>query len=435
MANELVIDNETGEITNAPDLSTLETMVKAEIDIQVATAKRYVRPGPHVIRKNIEDYATIDMTTAEKMRYALPRGKNEDGSAKVISGPSIRFMEIVAQQYGNCWIGTRITEINTKDKYVEAEGVFVDLQTNVRQVARHRRRISDKRNNLFNADMIQTTQNAAASIARRNAITMGVPEMLWQPAYEAATKIVMGTAETLSNTRAKAVAAFTNFGLGQEQVLLLVGRERLDDVGGEDVANLRAMFVQLKAQEITVEELLRSAKGAAETKTVTHANPMADEGDAAPQKGGAKAAAEPAKPEEAATATVAAETSGTGASEPEKKPATSRKRAVAKPAEEAAPAEANEASSVQQADESSPLPEVEDGKVADAKPAAAAPTTAPTNEAEYTAYAKAWIEAGDVASDMMERWKAERALRRDCNITSETMDLLKDQLDAAVAAL
>jgi hypothetical protein len=74
------------------------------------------------VRKAIVELATMDETTAEEMRYALPRGKNKDGTAKVISGPSIRFAEM-RPQYGNCQVGAEITEINKKDKYVEAEGV------------------------------------------------------------------------------------------------------------------------------------------------------------------------------------------------------------------------------------------------------------------------------------------------------------------------
>lgn len=422
MANE-VIDAQTGEVlVMNPDtnFNALEAQTRSEIDALVTTAKRFPRPKPAIVRDAIMELATMDETTAEEMRYALPRGKNADGTAKVISGPSIRFAEICAQQFGNCQIGTRVTAIDKKEGFCEAEGVFIDSQTNVRQVARVKRRIKDKYGKVYNDDVIQQTCNAAASIARRNAILAGVPKAIWNRAYEEAEKVITGSVETLSNTRAKAIAAFTNFGLDQDAVLELVAAEMVEDVGLEEVADLRSMFRQLKNKETTVEDLLRIARGQNEKQAPAervHGNPMADEGPG-PQKGGAPAQ-EPAKAEETAPA---AEKAPEAEKPAEDKPA-ARKRAT-KPKEETAPA-AEEATA----------PAAEEAKAEPTAGSDPLPVTDPKNEGEYVRYAIGWLHQLGSASEITERWKNERRLRNECGVTSETLEELTAEREKRIAAL
>ena len=74
--------------------SSLELIQRAEIDMQIATAKRYPRDLAKVKRKML-DFATLDEETAESCFYSVPR----DG--KTIQGPSVRLAEIADVEFGS----------------------------------------------------------------------------------------------------------------------------------------------------------------------------------------------------------------------------------------------------------------------------------------------------------------------------------------------
>src|SRR6185369_3899928 len=83
------------------EISAIEAISRAEIDIQVATAKRYPRQLSKV-KSDMMGFATLDQETAEACFYSLPRG------GKTIQGPSVRLAEIALSTFGNCRAGTRI---------------------------------------------------------------------------------------------------------------------------------------------------------------------------------------------------------------------------------------------------------------------------------------------------------------------------------------
>lgn len=240
------------EITELPATTTqgqslVGQLVKAEIDQQIATAHAYPRSVARVV-KNVLSLVTISPAAAEECGYALPRG------GKPILGPSIRLAEIVAGQWGNCRIGARVVHVDRFEKYVEAEGVFHDLETNTATTARVRRRIVDSRGNLFSDDMIIVTGNAACSIAKRNAILAGVPKAVWQEAYEVALKTVKGDVKTLPERRAAAFKAFMAFGVKPEQIFAALEVEGEEDIGLDEIATLLSMHKAIKDGEQKVED-------------------------------------------------------------------------------------------------------------------------------------------------------------------------------------
>jgi ribosome modulation factor len=242
-------DPETGELpaTTAMSQSLVGQLVKAEIDQQIATAHAYPRSVSRVVR-NVLSLVTISPAAAEECGYALPRGK------KPILGPSIRLAEIVAGQWGNCRVGARVVHVDRFEKYVEAEGVFHDLETNTATTARVRRRIVDSQGRLYNDDMIVVTGNAACSIAKRNAILAGVPKAVWNEAYETAMKTVKGEVKTLPERREKAFKAFAAFGIKPDQIFAALEVEGEEDIGLEELATLLAMHKAIKDGDQKVED-------------------------------------------------------------------------------------------------------------------------------------------------------------------------------------
>jgi hypothetical protein len=260
MNTQQVTTTDDGEITGLPPgyergtQSLAVSLALAEIDQQITTAHAYPR-SIDLSMKNILTLATLDEETAAECVYALPR------AGKPIKGPSIRLAEIIQSQYGNNRVGTRVVHVDRIEKYVEAEGIFHDLETNTATTARVRRRISDKRGRLLTDDMIIVTGNAAASIAKRNAILAGVPKAVWRRAYLAVESVLAGDVKTLVERRTAAMKAFAAFGITPEQVCAVLEIQGVDDITLEHLTTLIGMHSALKNGESTVEEMFGEGAG------------------------------------------------------------------------------------------------------------------------------------------------------------------------------
>lgn len=245
------IITQDGEIITETDIgsgSLAIGLAKAEIDQQVATAKRYPRSIARAQRA-IFELVTIDEESAKECNYALPRG------GKPITGPSIRLAEIIASEYGNNRTGARVVHVDRVEKFVEAEGVYIDLETNAATTARVRTRIVDRYGKLYSDDMIIVTGNAVCSKAKRNAILAGVPKAVWRKAYEAALATIKGDIKTLSERRDAMLKAFAAFGVKPEQIFKAIDIGGIDDVGIDEITLLTGMHAALKSGEETVESM------------------------------------------------------------------------------------------------------------------------------------------------------------------------------------
>ena len=262
MANDVEVISADGEIISGDvspeNLSLAIQLSRAEIDQKITTARAYPRqvtPAANAIMA----LATLDEATAEECSFSLPRG------GKPIVGPSVRFAEIVAQNWGNCLVGARVVHVDRAEKYVEAEGIYHDLQTNASTTARIRRRISGSNGKLYNEDMILMTGNAACAIARRNAILTGVPKAVWNKAYLAAEKVVKGDIKTLTERRANIFKAFAAFGVKPEMLFAYLGVAGESDITIDHMPGLTGMRAALKDGTETVESMFGNQQAAAVT--------------------------------------------------------------------------------------------------------------------------------------------------------------------------
>lgn len=251
------------------DESLAISLSRAEIDQQIATARAYPRSIQNSV-SNIMTLATLDAETAESCIYALPRG------GKPIKGPSARFAEIVSSQWGNCRIASRVVHVDKTEKYIEAEGLFHDLETNMARRALVRRRISDKHGRVLNEDMITVTGNAAASIAARNAILAGVPRAVWGKAYQRCEQVLAGDVKTLAVTIEQTMKAFASFGVTPERVCASLELAGIGDIKIDHIPTLRGMFSALKNGEATVEEMFPAPAKPLATKSASPPAPAAD---------------------------------------------------------------------------------------------------------------------------------------------------------------
>lgn len=247
-----VMDPYSGEILEGEAavevVSMAEGLAKAEINQQISTARQYPRSVAKSVN-NMKSLATMSQAAAAECNYALPRG------GKSLTGPSIRLAELAVSQWGNCRVGARVVHVDRVEKFLEAEGIFHDLESNAATTARVRRSIADRNGRLFKDDMIVVAGNAACSIAKRNAVLAGIPKAAWMPAYEAAMGTIKGDQKTLSERREGAARALGAFGITPAMLFEYLGVEGLEDVTLEHMPALISMHKGLKDGDTTVEVL------------------------------------------------------------------------------------------------------------------------------------------------------------------------------------
>lgn len=253
---------ETAEVLHevAPE-AALTLITKAEIDMQISTAKTFPR-SLAVFHKKIETMATMTEEIAESCTYVLRRG------GKNIEGPSIRFAEIVAAAYGNLRSGARV--IFNDGKTVTAQGIVHDLENNVmhteevkRSILQHEYKDGAKTGKMvtMNEDMQVITGRAACAIAFRNAIFKVVPAALVQNVYEKVKEVAKGTEATLPVRRAKAIKFFTERNIKEAKILEVLGAKGVEDIDLEKMQVLSGMKAALANGEATLETLFEEAPG------------------------------------------------------------------------------------------------------------------------------------------------------------------------------
>lgn len=224
---------------------------RSEIDMQVATAKKYPR-SLEKFRQDALSMATIDKDTASSCFYKLKRSAKESGESTFIEGPSVRLAEIIASSWGNLRFGARI--ISEDNRFVVAQGVAYDLERNVSNSIEVSRRITNKNGQRYSDDMIAVTKNAACSIALRNAIFKTVPFTYAKQIFEQAKKTAIGDVRTIEERRAQMVEAFKKMRVTVDQLLAFCEKPSLADIGLAEIENLIGVFQGIKDGETTIEE-------------------------------------------------------------------------------------------------------------------------------------------------------------------------------------
>lgn len=175
------------ETAAAQLVEAFDSSERANIDIQVATARAYPRNLTRCISNSIA-IATMDKETAQTCGYALPRGN------KPITGPSVHLAKIIAQQYGNLRAEARV--VNVTPTQVISRGMAWDLESNYVVAFEVRRSILNAKGARYSEDMITVTGNAANVIAYRNAVFALVPRAITDKVYKAAQSTIIGDLET-----------------------------------------------------------------------------------------------------------------------------------------------------------------------------------------------------------------------------------------------
>jgi hypothetical protein len=228
---------------------------KAEIDMQITTAKAY----PRSVKRSMENaiaIVTMDKETAAVCSYALPRG------GKPITGPSVHLAKILAQTWGNMRVDSKVVSID--QTHVTSQSVAFDLENNLAIKVEVKRRITDSKGKRFNDDMITVTGNAANSIALRNAVLAVIPRAIVEKVYNEAQRTITGDLSDKTKLIAKRKQVFDGFKelykLEEIQVLSAVGKAAIDHVTADDIAVLIGIGQAIKDGDTTVEQAFFNKK-------------------------------------------------------------------------------------------------------------------------------------------------------------------------------
>jgi len=227
-----------------------ETVLGIQIRTAIESAYLYAKHNPRSETAFMEkalSLCTLNEGIASECMFAVPR------AGKTLEGPSARFAELIFSVYKNCKVETRI--VSETDREVIATATWLDLENNGWLTADSSRSIVDKHGRKFSEDMIRVTKSAAMSIARRNAVFAGIPKALWIDIWKESRKVAIGDVKTLVNKRADMIAYFAKMGITEEMIYATLEVKGLDDIGLDELANLKAMANTLKEGESTPEEL------------------------------------------------------------------------------------------------------------------------------------------------------------------------------------
>lgn len=240
------------EVIEAEVSAGLSVIGDTEIDIQVATARRFPRSLTKFMQK-AQEMATLTPEIAASCIYAVPR----DG--KTIEGPSARFAEVMASAWGN--MRAEGKTLGDDGEYVTARGTSWDIENNVLIAFEVKRRITNRKGETYNADMITVTGNAGASIALRNAILKNIPTPFWKPIYNACRKVVAGDAKTFASRRDNMLHEFGVMGVTEARLCAALNLKGKLDITLEHMATLAGFFTALKDGDTTIEEAFPDGGG------------------------------------------------------------------------------------------------------------------------------------------------------------------------------
>ena len=236
---------------DAQSVIQMDAIEKANVDVQVSTAKQFPRNVTRAIQNSIV-MATIDPDTAQMMRYALPRG------GKPITGPSVHLAKLIVSNWGNIRAEAKVVQIT--DSQVVSRGTCWDLENNVATAIEVRRNIKGKNGQRFSDDMITVVGNAANSIAFRNAVFSVIPKAVTDKVYRAAQECITGDLSDeakLLQKRTNCLKFFNDeYGITEEEVIKLCGKQTVNQIKAEEIALMLGIYQSLKDGDTTVEEVM-----------------------------------------------------------------------------------------------------------------------------------------------------------------------------------
>lgn len=240
--------------------SAILAMEKAQIDIQISTAKQYPR-SIELFKKRALSMACLDPATAESCIYVRPVGK-ENGKQVFAEGPSIRLAEIVAVSYGNLRAASKVVE--QTERYVKCVGMAHDLESNTAMSADCIESTVTKDGRPYSERQRALVAKVCGAKALRDAIFKCVPRALCKPIMEAAMKVAAGQDKSLDERRKKAQAWTGSLKIDDARVLAALGVSGWADVTNDHLNILTGLKTAMADGDETIDSAFPPLTGQGE---------------------------------------------------------------------------------------------------------------------------------------------------------------------------
>lgn len=273
----------------------LESIQRAEIDMQIATAQKYPR-SMQKFQSRARSMALIDEDTAASCIYSRPVG-----GGKFAEGLSVRAAEIVGASYGNLRVGATIIE--QTPRYVKARGFAHDLETNYACATEVIESTVKKDGSPYDERMRIVIAKSCLAKARRDATFQVVPKALFKAIEMDCRKLALGEGQSISTRRARIVTWITKLAIDAKRVWTVLGIAGEADMTDEHFITLTGLKNAIGEGEVTIDEAfppIGGAKtgGASIGRVAPKAAPEIDQPKHEPAKDEAKEPAPVATPEE-----------------------------------------------------------------------------------------------------------------------------------------
>lgn len=236
----------TSQVVEVMPPQPLGILERANIDMQIATAKQFPRVLSQVLEK-ARTLACYSPMIASQCTYSLKR------EGKDIVGPTIRHAEIMATSWGNLRYGGRVLAVG--EKTLTCQGVCHDLESNASVSVEAVRRITDREGRRYSDDMITLTSMAGIAIAIRNAIFKIIPGGYVGEVLRAAQKVARGEEQGLEVRLASAIAFFESKGVSKERLFATLGIKGPADVNWAHIDRLLGYAAAIRVEGVSVEEI------------------------------------------------------------------------------------------------------------------------------------------------------------------------------------
>lgn len=231
--------------------SALDTLERASIDMQIATAHQFPRSLSKFKERAI-GIALLDEESAGSCIYNRPVGKDQYGKQAYASGMSVRMAEIVASCYGNLRVAARI--VQQTDRMVVAQGIAHDLETNFLSTSEVIEATVKRNGQPYDERMRIVIAKAALAKARRDAIFQVVPKALAKPVEQAVKDMLVGNARPLVERRKGVVQWINTMGIKPDRVWAALGVQGVDDLTDNHFLTLTGLRTSIKDGDITIDE-------------------------------------------------------------------------------------------------------------------------------------------------------------------------------------
>lgn len=244
----------------------LDTLERASIDMQIATAHQFPRSATAFKQRAIT-MATYDDEVAASCLYCRPVGKDEFGKPQYANGMSVRMAEIVAACYGNLRVAARIIEIDPRGRYVVAQGVAHDLETNYLSTSEVIEATVKKNGKPYDERMRIVVCKAALAKARRDAIFHVVPKAMAKPVELAVRKMLAGESTPLVVRRQRVVEWLPTLGIDPKRVWAALGVVGVDDLTEDHFVTLNGLKTAMRDGDVTIDEAFPELEDEKKEKT------------------------------------------------------------------------------------------------------------------------------------------------------------------------